>query len=109
MAIIPSALAGPLALGTTLAAIYTAPAGTSAVVKRAVFTNVSASTAAFTVQVARSGGAGFAIILNQFLAPGATYPAPELENLVLSSGDVIKASASALASVNAIASGFTLT
>lgn len=102
-------LAGPATLGTSVAALYTAPAGVKAVVVRAaVFTNTSGSARTFTVYVVRSGGspgAGNIVINAQSVAAGAAYVSSELANLVLGAGDSVQALASATSSINAVLSG----
>lgn len=108
MAITPAVLQGGVLLGTAAAAIYTAPTATRAVVKRAVFTNATATSQNITVAVGRSGGGSTAIISAQPIPANSTYLAPELANLVLAPGDSITAAASAGSSIGAILSGFTL-
>jgi hypothetical protein len=106
----PAALVGPTQLGTSIAALYTAPGATKATVSRAVFTNVTGGAVTFTVEVVRSGGSTGTdkiVISAQSVAAGAAYVAPELERLVLATGDSIQALASAATSINAIISGFT--
>lgn len=108
MAITPAVLAPGSVLGTASAALYTAPAGTRAVVKRAVFSNITATSQSITVTVTRSGGSAVTIISAQAVPGNSTYLAPELSNLVLAPGDALGALSSAAASINAFASGFTL-
>ncbi|CAB3731146.1 hypothetical protein [Paraburkholderia rhynchosiae] len=87
---------------------YTCPVNTTAVVKRAVFTNTSASAVTITANVVRSGGSVAAsnqIITSQPIAPQSTYVSPELAGLTLSAGDAIHAVASANSVVNFMASG----
>lgn len=108
MAITPAVLQGGVLLGTAAAALYTAPAATRAVVKRAVFTNATGTAQNITVSVTRAGGGATAIISAQPIGANSTYLAPELANLVLAPGDAIVAAASAASSIGAIMSGFTI-
>ena len=108
MAITPAVLQGGVLLGTGPAAIYTAPAATRAVVKRAVFTNATAAAQNFTVSVSRAGGGSTAMISAQAIPANSTYLARELQNLVLAPGDSISAAASAGSSIGCVMSGFTL-
>jgi hypothetical protein len=94
-------------LGTTLAPIYTAPANTTAIVKQAVFTNTSGGAVTFTVSITPSGGTARVLISARSIAAGGTDLAPELINLVLATGGVINASASAGTSINVVMSGMT--
>lgn len=111
MSISVAVLAGPVQLGTSAAALYTAPANTHAVVKRAVFTNVTGGSVTITVYVVRSGGTAGAtneIIATMPLTTLQAYVSPELASMTLNPGDSIQALASAGASINAVMSGFTL-
>ncbi len=105
--IAPAVLQGGVALGTAPGVLYTAPPGTKAVVKRAVFTNATSTGATITVTVTRAGGSAVAIISAQPIGPNAACTAPELANLVLGPGDALGASSSVAGAVNAFASGWT--
>lgn len=95
-------------LGTAAAGLYTAPAGKTAVVKRAVFCNSTATATGITVSVSRAGGGATALISAQQIPANSTYLAPELANLVLNAGDSISAGAGAAATISAVMSGFTI-
>lgn len=112
MAITPAVLQAGTQLGTSAAALYTAPANTRAVVKKATFTNTSAGAVTFTVyRVASGGSPGDAntIIKAKSLAANESYTCPELSNQVIGPGDSIQALASAGTSITAVISGFTAT
>ena len=108
MTILPAVLQGGVVLGTAPGALYTAPPGVYAVVKRAVFTNATAAAVTATVTITRAGGDALTIISAQPVAANAASVAPELANLVLGPGDAVSASCSAAGSVAAVMSGFTL-
>ena len=107
MALTPTGFGGT-ALGTTAAVLYTCPANTKTIIKRAVFANVTAGAVTFTVAITRSGGASFVIINARSISNTGTGTdlAPELSNFELNAGDTISAFASAAASINAFGSGF---
>ena len=109
MTVSPAVLQGGVLLTTSSVALYTAPAGTKAVIKRAVFSNYTVAPSTITVTITRSGGAALGIITIQPVAADSSYTAPELANLVLQTGDVVSAMAANLATVNAFISGFTVT
>ncbi len=94
-----------VALGTSLAAVITAPANSQVTVKRAVFANYTGGAVSFSVSRVASGGSALVIIPSRSIAAGATDLAPELANMVLNAGDVIQALASAATSINVFASG----
>jgi hypothetical protein len=113
MTVTPAALWGPLALGTSNAAIYTQVAGLG-IVTEELFANVGALAVHLKVWVVRSGGSagtanqiigatatGFAI------SSGQSYVSPELANLVLGAGDAIWAVCDTAASLNTVGSGWT--
>lgn len=108
MTIRASALQGGIILGTASTVLYLAPASTSGVVKRGVFTNVGAVTITVTATVTRGASPPLTIISAQPVSAGQAYIASELSNLVLGPGDTIAASCSAAASVNAFLSGFVM-
>lgn len=108
MAATPAVLVPGATLGTSAAAIYTAPGSTKAVVKRGVFANGSASATTYTVTLTRSGGSPLALIPARSVAAGATDVPAELANLVLNAGDALNAQAGAASSIVATVSGFTV-
>lgn len=88
------------------AAIVTATANVTTVVKRAVFTNTSGSPVTLTVNVVPNAGSSTAsnrVIDPQkrTLAAGESYVAPELAGVVLAGGDMIRGLASANTAVTA--------
>lgn len=92
--IVPISVMDPATLGTIVAALVTVPVNQIWVVKRAVFTNVNpAATDKFTIYVCR-GGAGAAnsntIIQERPLSQEQDDVSPELINLVLNGGDIIR-------------------
>lgn len=95
---------------TTGAVAYvTGPANGQALIKRAVFTNITAGAVTITVyRVASGGSPGSAnIVIDARPVPAlGTDLAPELSNMVLSAGDTIQALASANTSINLTVSGF---
>lgn len=95
---------------TTAAVAYvTGAANAQTLVKRAVFTNVTAGAITITVHRVPSGGTAGAtnmIIDTRSIAALGTDLAPELANMVLTAGDTIQCLASANASINFFASGF---
>lgn len=111
MAINPAILTPSQQLGTAAAGIYTCPVATRAIIKRAVFTNVSTGAANLTVYRVASGGSAGAtneVIAAMSLSAGQAYTAPELANMVLTPGDAIFAMSSVGSAINATMSGFTM-
>ncbi len=107
MTISPAVLQPGVVLGTALASVVTAAANTQAVIKRAVCANPTGGAVTVTLSRIPSGGAALVIVPTRSIAANGTDLLPELTNMVLNAGDVIEASASAAASVNFFASGFT--
>lgn len=108
MAITPTVLQGGVVLTTSAVVMYTVPANTHAVIKRGVFSNITAGAVTITVTITRLSGSAINIITVQPISADSTYTAPELANLVMNPGDVISALCSAGTSVNCFLSGFTL-
>lgn len=109
MTITPLLLTASTQLGTSAASIFTSAVTTQVVVRRAVFTNVDTSARTFTVYRVPSGGAAATanvVISAMRLAPGESYVAVELANMVLNLGDALYALASAATAINATVSGF---
>lgn len=102
----PAVLQKGVVLTTGAVAIVTGVAASQTIIKRAVFSNVTATPVTITVSRTPSGGSPLIIIDVQSVAANSTYLAPELANMVLLAGDTITALCSAAASVNAFASGF---
>lgn len=98
---------------TTGAVTYiTGVAGSQTIIKRVVFSNVTATAATITVWRVPTGGTAGAtnqIISVQSVAANSTYLAPELANMVLNGGDVIQALASVAATVDIFGSGYVAT
>jgi hypothetical protein len=102
----PAVLQPGVVLTTSSAPCVTGASASQTVIKRAVFTNVTAGAVTFTVTRTPSAGAPLTIINARSIAAGGTDLAPELANMVLNAGDIIAALASAGASINVFASGF---
>lgn len=100
-------LVAPQQLGNADASVYLAPTQTTAKIGRAVFTNTTASAVTITAGITTGGalGASTTMISARTLAPGESYPSPELAGAVLPAGSQIHAYASAPASVTFTASG----
>jgi hypothetical protein len=101
----------PLIPGATLSAssalLYTCPANTTAVVKRAVFSNTSSTVATtITCTIVRNGGSpSIPVIPSQPIGPNTPYVSPELAGMTLSPGDAIYANAGTASIVDLVASG----
>lgn len=109
MTVTPAVLQPGTQLSNSAASIYTTGANGRTLVKRAVFTNVDTVTRLLTVYRVQSGGSATTgnIIINALrLAPGESYVAPELTNMVLNAGDAIFAKGDAASVINAFMSGF---
>lgn len=105
----PSPLQPGAQLTTTATTYVTGASNSQTIIKRAVFTNVTAGAVTFTVYRVPGGGTAAAantIIPTRSIAVGGTDLAPELANAVLNPGDTIQALASALSSINVFVSGF---
>ena len=75
----------------TLAATYTAPSGTTAIVTAAVCTNTTAGVLNLTLAtIPRTGGAGRTIISARPIAVGQSDLVPELIGEVLEPGGVVQ-------------------
>lgn len=107
MAINPAVLQGGVLVGTAPVAVYTAPGATHAIVKKAVFTNISAGAVTLTVTSTRSGGSALTIISAQSLAANEAFTASEIGYWVMNPGDVLTATSSVAASINAFINGLT--
>jgi hypothetical protein len=84
----------------------TGAVGSLTIIKRVVFTNITAGVVFFTAVRTPFGGAGLEIIFARSLPAGGSDLAPELSNMVLNAGDTISAVATAAASIHIFASGF---
>ena len=97
---------------TNAAAIYyTCPAATSALIKRADFTNTSGSAVTVTVYMVPFGGSPAAsntVMSAVAIAPGVTYVSPELSGQVLGPQETLQAVCSANNSVTIMVSGLTI-
>lgn len=108
MAVVPAFL-GSAQLTTTTAPVLTVASGVHAVIKSALFTNITGSAATVTVYRVPSGdtaGSDNAVLLSFSVAANTAYIARELQNIVLGPGDSIQAKASAGASINVWLDGF---
>ncbi len=72
-------LVAPAQLGSSDAAVYTAPTSTTAKIGRAVFTNTTASAVTITAGITTGGAlaAGTTMISARTVAPGEAYVSPE--------------------------------
>jgi hypothetical protein len=105
----PAVLAPSAQLTAGVVTYITGTANAQTIIKRAVFTNVTAGAVTFTVWRVPSGGTSGStnlLIDARSIAAGGTDLAPELANMVLYAGDTIQAEASAATSINFTASGF---
>lgn len=105
----PAALQPGAQITTAALAYVTGGANSKAIIKRAVFTNVTSGAITITVYrvpSAGSPGATNIIIDARPIAALGTDLAPELANMVLNSGDTIQCLASANTSINFFASGY---
>ena len=93
--------------GTDAAAVYTAPALTSAKIGRAVFTNTTAGPVTITAGISTGGAlaAATTLISAMTLAAGQSYVSPELAGAIIPAASALRAYASAGTSVTFTASG----
>lgn len=115
MAIAPKSI-GVVVVPNAAAALYTSPASVTTVITRAFANNVTAGAVDLTLWIVRSGGAradanlihGAAAAGSPISAgPGGLLLLNELAGLVLAPGDAVHGLASAAASINFVASGWT--
>lgn len=106
----PAVLQAGTQITTGAVAYVTGGANARAIIKRAVFTNVTSGAVTITVYRVPSGGSPGATNIIIDARPVAALPgtdlAPELANMVLNAGDTIQCLASANASINFFASGY---
>lgn len=108
MAVVTVAYLGGGTLTASAAAYVTAPANTTYVIKKAVFTNTDSSARTITVHRVASGGSATAanMIISAFsLSAGQTYEATSLGNMVMGPGVTLQALASVTSVVNIFVSG----
>ena len=99
-------------LAASIAAVYTAPTGTKAVIKRAAFCNTTAGAITLLVHLVPPGGTvtdGNMAINDVSIGAGETYLSAELEGQVIDAGGAIHAEASTSGSLTAIISGVEIT
>lgn len=99
-------------VASSIAAIYSAPASTKAVIKRAIFTNTTGGSITLLVHLVPPSGSvadGNMAINDLSIAAGETYIAGELEGQVVEATGSIQAEASASGSLSAIISGVEIT
>lgn len=83
----------PATLTTGILTYYTAPTETQTLIRRITFCNVTATAATFTVHLVPSGGSADTtnLLINaERLGPTKTVAPPELEGMVLETGDTIQ-------------------
>lgn len=108
----PAVLSQSLQLTTSAVVYVTGSLNGQTIIKRGVFTNVTAGAITITVyRVTNGGTAGATNILidARSIAALGTDLAPELANMVLNAGDTVQCLASAGSSINFTASGFVAT
>lgn len=105
----PAVYEGGVTLTTSTVVYITGAVNSQYVIKRAVFTNTTNVATTFTVTRTPSGGSAFTLIPARSITGPGTDLAPELANMVLLPGDEISAFASANASINMFATGWTAT
>ena len=108
MATVQVAYLGGGTLTGSAAAYVTAPANTTYVIKKAVFTNTDVAARTITVHRVASGGSATAanMIISAFsLSAGQTYEATSLGNMVMGPGVTLQALASTTSVVNLFVSG----
>lgn len=91
-------------LPAALTSLYTCPAARAVLIKHAAFCNTTGGAVTVTVEVVPNGGSSGnpAMLMDAVsVAAGATYVSPELDGVVLQTGDSIYAMASAGASISA--------
>jgi len=103
-------LVPPAQLGNSDAALYTAPAQTTAKIGRAVFTNTTASATTITAGITTGGAlaSSTTLISARSLAPGEAYVSPELAGVVLPAGSQLHAFSNTASAVTFTASGLTI-
>jgi hypothetical protein len=95
-------------VAASIAAIYSAPVGVKAVIKRATFTNTTGGAITVLVHLVPPSGSvtdGNMILNDVSVAAGDTYIAGEMEGHVIEATGSIEAEASSSGSITAIISG----
>lgn len=108
MATVQVAYLGGGTLTASAAAYVTAPANTTYMIKKAVFTNTDVAARTITVHRVPAAGAATAanMVISAFtLSVGQTYEATSLGNMVMGPGVSLQALASTAAVVNLFVSG----
>ena len=110
MTITAKQMVAPQQLTNADAAYYTTPANTTAVIKRATFTNTSAGAVTITANIVPAAGAASAsnrVIdpQNAILSAGQTYVAPELAGKTLPPGTMLRMLAGAATSITVAVDG----
>ena len=94
---------------TASTTLYTAPAGKTAVVKRAVFSNSSGTlTASVEVAVIRAGANAMNLIASMAVLPGTQFIANELAGFVFAPGDAITGLSTQTGVVTCFINGYTV-
>lgn len=110
MTITAKQMVAPQQLTAADALYYTAPTNTTAVIKRATFTNTSAGAVTITANIVAAAGsssAGNRVIDPQStaLSAGQTYVAPELSGKTMPPGTMLRMLASVAGAVTAAVDG----
>jgi hypothetical protein len=104
---LPIELCSGQLISTVPTNLYIAPASALVTIRRAVFSSLLTVPVLLTVQKFLADGVtNFTLINQQPISAGEQFVAAALANLVLKSGESIKASASVASSLNAFISGF---
>lgn len=105
----PVQLVAPVQLAGADAAVYTAPAGTTAKIARAVFYNSDTVVHTITAGISTGGALTAATtLLNRSLAPKESYVSPELAGQIVPAGSAIRAFADTGSEVTIAVPGLTI-
>lgn len=105
-----SSMLGKILAATTLAttgatAVYTVPANTGAIVKKALVCNTTTSPATITVALTKSGGSAVTVVNAYSVGANDTVDLTELAGLCLGPGDIVTCTAGTAAALNVALSG----
>jgi len=103
---LPIELCSGQLLSTVPISLYLAPAAALVTIRRALFTNIATIPVLLTVQKVLSNGSIIILVNQQPVSIGEAYVSPALANLVVQSGEAIRAFTSVASALNAFISGF---
>lgn len=112
MAVVPKELAAVTTVGTVSTTLFTAPANTTVVVKRGVFSNTTAGAVSIVAYKVPNGGSPSGanqIITSQSVAANETYLTPEIADMVFTAGESFRALCDTGSALNFTASGYYVT